>query len=140
MRGRGLCMAGVACVAGGGGVAGGHAWQGGIFGGHAWWGGVHGKGACMAGGFVCGRGHAWQGVGMRGGGVCMARGHAWHARPPADTTTYGDTVNERAVRILLECILVLYNFILNVFVLVFNFNFFFFTANIRLNGVMKVLK
>ena len=27
-------------------------------------------------------------------------GHAW------DTTRYGDTINERAVRILLECILV----------------------------------
>ena len=39
-------------------------------------GGVHGKG-----------GHAWQ----RGG-------HAW------DTTRYGNTINERAVRILLECI------------------------------------
>ena len=50
-------------------------------------GGMHGQGcawqgACMAGG------HAWQG------------GHAWH------------TVNERAVRILLECILVLTIFIL----------------------------
>ena len=28
-------------------------------------------------------------------------GHAW------DTTRYGNTINERAVRILLECILVL---------------------------------
>ena len=41
--------------------------------------------------------------GMRGcsGGVhgCSG-GHAW------DMTRYGDTVNERAVRILLECILV----------------------------------
>ena len=37
------------------------------------------------------------------GGVCMvAPGgvRAW------DTTRYGDTINERAVRILLECILV----------------------------------
>ena len=36
-------------------------------------------------------------------GACMVApggGHAW------DTTRYGDTVNERAVRILLECILV----------------------------------
>ena len=41
--------------------------------------------------------------GMRGErGACVAkgRGHAW------DTTRYGDTINERAVRILLECILV----------------------------------
>ena len=37
------------------------------------------------------------------GGVWLLRGgegHAW------DTTRYGDTINERAVRILLECILV----------------------------------
>ena len=27
-----------------------------------------------------------------------------------DTMTYGDTINERAVRILLECILVQHNF------------------------------
>ena len=88
-------------------------------------GGMHGRGVCVAGGMHDRRCVWW--VGMRGGGVCKS-----------DTATYGDTVNERAVRILLECILVLRNFILNVFVLVFNF--FFFTTNIRLNGVMKVLK
>ena len=46
--------------------------------------------------------------GIHGRGACIAGGHAWHARPPcpADTTRYGDTVNERAVRILLECIIV----------------------------------
>ena len=33
------------------------------------------------------------------------RGHGMHA-PPPDTSRYSDTVNERAVRILLECILV----------------------------------
>ena len=42
--------------------------------------------------------------GMRGcsGGACMVapRGHAWN------TMRYGDTIDERAVRILLECILV----------------------------------
>ena len=43
-------------------------------------GGMHGIGACMA------EGHAWQ------GGV-------WHACPPQ---ILRDTVNERAVRILLE--------------------------------------
>ena len=54
----------------------------------------------------------WQGGGMHGKGVCMcmAGGHVWKgvcmAYPPTDTTRYGDTVNERAVRILLECILV----------------------------------
>ena len=62
---------------------------------------------------------------MRGRGACVASGmcmagvmlggHAWHGAcvshmppPPADTTRYGDTVNERAVRILLECILILF--------------------------------
>ena len=57
---------------------------------------MHGGGPCIAVGCawrgaymveecMCGKGgHAWQG------------GHAWH------------TVNERAVRILLECILVVY--------------------------------
>ena len=76
------------------GCCGGHAWllQGGMCGcsrggmrgclGGAWflWGGVHG----------CSWGRAW-----------LLRGHAW------DTTRYADTVNERAVRILLECILVI---------------------------------
>ena len=52
------------------------------------WGGVHG---CSGGERGCsGGGHAW----LLGGGG------AW------DTTRYGDTINERAVRILLECILV----------------------------------
>ena len=62
--------------------------------GHVWWGGgMHG------------RGHAWQG-GMRG------RGRAWwgtcmvHMPPLPDTPRYGDTVNERSVCILLECILI----------------------------------
>ena len=90
-------------------------------GGHAWllWGGMRGCsggrawllwGACM----VALGGHAWLlpggwhvwllWAGMCGcsrGGIrgCLG-GHAW------DTTRYGDTVNERAVRILLECILV----------------------------------
>ena len=82
-------------VRGGGGVyiAGG-AWQGDVRGrgcvrcwGHAWWGcALAGVcvvlGACMVGG-MCGRGHAWQGTCMTGG------------------------VNERAVHILLEYILVI---------------------------------
>ena len=47
------------------------------------------KGACMAK------------RGMHGkGGVCGEGRHAW------DMTRYGDTINKRAVRILLECILV----------------------------------
>ena len=86
-------------------------------GGHVWL-GRHGKGECMAGGWACvAGGCAWQG-GMCGRGACMAGGvhgrgvcawqggvHATHA-PPVDTQQ--DTVNERAVRILLECILVLF--------------------------------
>ena len=78
---------------------GGCAWlPGGMHG--CWWGDMHGcrGGVCVAkGGGMCGKGgHVWQ-----RGGLCMANGgHAW------DTTTYGDTINERAVRILLECILV----------------------------------
>ena len=53
------------------------------------WGGMHG---CSGGVRGCSGGAC---VVARGGGGC-----AW------DTTTHGDTVNERAVRILLECILV----------------------------------
>ena len=78
MRGRGACMAGWGCVVGGPCVAGEHVWQGG---GHAWQGG-----------------HVWQGD-MHG------RGHAWHARPWQILRLW-HTVNERAVSILLECILV----------------------------------
>ena len=71
VRGRGVCVAGAACVARG------HAWQ--------------------VGGMCGGGGHVWQGD-MHGGGVCMAGGRAWQI--------LRDTVNERTVRILLECILV----------------------------------
>ena len=75
-----------------------------------WW------GVCMAGGIhgrggMHGRGHVWQGACMAGGvcmarGACVAGGHAWHTRPPP-REILRDTVNERAVRILLECILVI---------------------------------
>ena len=63
--------------------------------------GMHGRGACMAGG-VCpggvhGGGHAWW----------RAGGHAYYATPP-DWYYEIRSVNERAVRILLECILVTY--------------------------------
>ena len=53
---------------------------------------MHGRGACVAGG-VCVAG------GMCGGGV-----HGWGGRGAWQILR--DTVNERAVRILLECILV----------------------------------
>ena len=115
LRDRGGCAAGAdmhgrrACMVVGhvwwGCMAGGCAWQGCVCGrGHAWQGvcmagkgaciagGVHGRGACIAGG-VHGRGHVWQG-GMHSGGG----GHVWQI--------LRDTVNEQAVHILLECILV----------------------------------
>ena len=65
---------------------------------------VHRGGACVA------RRCAWQG-GMRGGGhawqgdACMAGGCAWQGGVRGHILW--DTVNERTVRILLECILVL---------------------------------
>ena len=81
---------------------GGHAWKGGM---RDRWGarmvgGMHGSGACMAGGIHGGGGMHGRGACVTGGGTCMAggmrsRGRAWH------------TVNERTIRILLECILVL---------------------------------
>ena len=49
---------------------------------------------CMAGGHGGMRGRDVCGGGIRGRGACMAQQILW------------DTVNERAVRILLECILV----------------------------------
>ena len=57
------------------------------------------QGECVAGG-MRGRGHAWQGVCLVGGG-----GHTWQI--------LRDTLNERAVRILLECILVTVKFCLD---------------------------
>ena len=58
-----------------------------------------GRGVVAPGGGTCVV--APRGGRMRG---CSGGGHAW------DTTRYGDTINERAVRILLECILVWYQF------------------------------
>ena len=91
-------------------------------------GGMHGQGVCVAGEVVCGRGqhgrgHAWW-------GACMAQGHLWqgcvcgrwgvwqgvciaggmHGREGAcvaGRSTLQDTLNEWAVCILLECILVM---------------------------------
>ena len=70
-------------------MAGGHAWQG-----HAWQGDVCGKGAHMAGGHAW-QGHAWQGD-VCGKGTCGGGGTCVQERWPL----------KRAVRILLECILV----------------------------------
>ena len=84
-----------ACMAGGGGMCGGgHVWQGVCVAGHAW------KGACVVGGMCGGRcawqGHAWWGY------VCGRGMHGTHG----PRQILRDTVNERVVRILLECILV----------------------------------
>ena len=65
-------------------------------GGHAW------QGVCMAGGACLVRGgSACQGACIVGGGVRGGE-HAWQGG-----FILRDVVNERAVRILLECILVL---------------------------------
>ena len=53
---------------------------------------------CSGGVRACTGGHAWL---LWGACVVALGGHAW------DTTAHGDTVNERVVHILLECILVL---------------------------------
>ena len=82
----GVCMAGGACMVG---VC---VLQGGMHGrGHVWLGGVHGG--------VHSGGHVWQGE------ACMARGHAWQGGHVWQILR--DTVNERSVCILPECILVL---------------------------------
>ena len=63
--------------------------------GHGWLlGGMHGcSGACV----VAPGGHAWL---LQGACMVALGGHAW------DTMRYGDMINEWAVCILLECILV----------------------------------
>ena len=78
VRGRGACVAG-------------HAWWGACVAGVAWQGGVCRRGACVAGG-------------VHDGGVCIAGG----ACMPHTTPRHYEiqSVNARAVRILLECILV----------------------------------
>ena len=87
----------------------GGAWPGGACeAGGAWQGGMHGAGVCGGGGaYMAGRGHAWQG------------GHAWwwcvHGggmRGRGQILRLRHTVNERTVRILLECILVYITFVL----------------------------
>ena len=78
---------------------------------HGCRGGVRGcRGVCVVAGGACvvARGVCLVKGGVRGEGGAMHSkgGHAW------DTTIYGDTINERAVRILLECILVIFSDIL----------------------------
>ena len=100
---RGVCVAwGGACLVKGGCMAGGLAWQGDL----CTTGGMRAtKGMC--GGGVHGRGCVWQGVcvagGVHGGGSVWWRGagHAWQERQPL----------QRAVRILLECFLVIHSIV-----------------------------
>ena len=109
---RGVCMSE-------GGVHGwGHVWQGDMCGGGVVGeGDMRGRGLCVVGACVAG-GCAWQG-GMHGRGVCvvgacMAGGvhgrRDMHGRHTPPQQILWDTVNERMVRILLECILVDNNF------------------------------
>ena len=92
-----------ACVVAGGGHAwlpGGYAW---LLGGHAWLlGGMHGcQGVCGCWGVCMVKGACIvKGAYMAKGGVHGEGGHVW------DMMRYRDTINERAVHILLECILV----------------------------------
>ena len=97
-------------------MAGGHAWWG-----HAWQGDMHGRGVCgrltcMAGG------HVWQ-------GVCMSGGHAWQEKWQL----------QRAVRILLECILV-YKY--NLYFVIRRFSYFVIVSNekVSVDKVVKFLK
>ena len=132
VHGRGACMAG-ACMAGG--CAWGpamHAWQGACMAGGCMAEGACMVGRCVAGGCMAGpacmAGGACMTVGayvagtcvvggMCGGGACMGGGHvwqgAWHGgwctmHTPQQILQLWYMVNERAVRILLECILVWY--------------------------------
>ena len=84
-------------------MVGGHAWL--LGGGHGWW----GEGACMVAGTACvvAGGHAWL-----WGSVHGCRGHAWLL---GVCWIRRDTVNEWAVRILLECILVARVILINPF-------------------------
>ena len=82
---------------------------------------VHGGGACVAGGCAwfgharwgssLVRGYVWWGCAWQGawGGMCgRGAGCAWLGGIGGKVGVHGDTINERAVRILLECILVIY--------------------------------
>ena len=62
---------------------------------------------CGTGGMHGGGGHVWQG-GVHGRGHMHSRGCAWHART-APRQILRDMVNERAVGILLECILIYFS-------------------------------
>ena len=103
MVGRGACMVawGACVVAPGGGMRGcSRGFMCGCSGGGACLvapgGGMHG---CSQGG-MCGCSQGACMAAPRGGMHGCLGGHAW------DTMRYGDTINEWAVRILLECILV----------------------------------
>ena len=114
-RGRGHACKGVCVV--GASVARRHAWQVVCVRGACMAGGMHvWQGACVVGaGGVCGRaGDTCMAGGMHGRrcvhgrGACMAgKGHACHAHPQHHDIR---SVNARAVRILLECILVISKF------------------------------
>ena len=86
---------------------------------HVCWWGMHGRGVCVVGSMhsrgtcvvggvhgsmgVCGRGACMAG-GVHGRTVCMAGGHTWQDRRPLQWT----------VHILLECILVYFEKLINI--------------------------
>ena len=126
MRGRGLCVAG-GCEWQGGMHNRGACMAGGVHGGGLHGGGLHGGGAawqemCMAGGVYMTGGCARWGAcvvgaciagSMHGRGTCMSGDGVWQGgcachTPPRQILW--DTANERAVRILLECILLFSSF------------------------------
>ena len=94
----GMCGCGGACVAVWGAYM--------VVGAYVVAGGVHGSGGCawLLGVCMVEGGHAWllrEGACVVAGGACMVAGGGVHR-------IQRDMVNERAVRILLECILVMY--------------------------------
>ena len=94
-----VCPQGGACEVKGACVV-----KGGMHGerGHAWWRGGHvwQRGVCVAKGWCVVKGHAWR------------RGCAWWRGGVRGIRR--DTINKRAVRILLECILVKFNKFLHI--------------------------
>ena len=113
-QGRGRAwLWGRACI-----IAGGMHGGGGVHGGRGcvwWW------GACQVAGGMCSGGgmHVGRGACVVAGGMCGCRGHACWGACVVAGGMHGirrDTVNEQAVCILLECILVIILFIVCQFV------------------------
>ena len=105
----GACMAKGAVCAEGGVCGGGHAWQGGMHGEGGVY-GMHGSGACMVVGGMHGRGYAWWEVCVAGGACVVVRDMHGGGGGCGEDTWQERRLLQRTVRILLECILVFYDF------------------------------